>query len=121
VTRLFTVTFDLYNTLQRLVLFLETSSSRLTFFRRHARQACHTRPPAGSAVSGAFGPAPSSLPGANMETSGMLSFGEKLMCIYLGVLVLNLYTYLGVEYVLGTDEMQMRSSKLLTSGKRKSW
>lgn len=72
-TRLFAIAFDLSCTLALWGIY-ECSSLRRTFFRRHATQACHTRPPAGSAVSGAFGPGPSSTPGADIE---MLSFGQK--------------------------------------------
>lgn len=75
-TRLFTITFDLSTALVSGIIYA-CSCSRRTFFRRHARQACQTRPPAGSEVSGAFGPAPpsSSAPGADID---LLSFGENL-------------------------------------------
>lgn len=74
-TRLFAVAFDLSLNLAPGVLY-EGSSLCRTFFRRHATQACHTRPPAGSALSGAFAPAPSSTPGADIE---MLTFREELL------------------------------------------
>lgn len=74
-TRLFAIAFDLSCTLALWGIY-ECSSLRRTFFRRHATQACHTRPPAGSALSGAFAPAPSSTPGADIE---MLSFREELL------------------------------------------